>query len=112
MNSISTCWFVMAIVSSLRALSDLGDWADSLQYCAMALLAWIVWYLLSNSFPAHIRAQKEDRDAYLKAQASEREDYLREQANARREFRESLAGVTASLNGLGTVMERLLDKMK
>ncbi len=38
---------------------------EMLQGGALAVLAWVVWYLLAKVFPAQIAAQKEQRDAFF-----------------------------------------------
>jgi hypothetical protein len=78
-------------------LADILSAPQAVQYGALAILGWLVWYLLARSFPAHIRSQKEDRAAFLAAQKEEREGFLAAQAEARRDFRESLADLSSSL---------------
>jgi len=43
-----------------------------LQGGAMALLAWMVWYLLARMFPAHVKAIREQQNDFLVALKEER----------------------------------------
>ena len=71
---------------------------EVLQYGALSILGWMVWYLLARAFPAHVKAQERERAAYLAAQQEERRSYLEAQAETRGDFRESLAGMAHSLD--------------
>lgn len=48
---------------------------EMLQLGALSLLGWIVWYLLVRAFPAHVKAQADERKAFLKAQEEARDDF-------------------------------------
>ncbi len=73
------------------SLADLTKSPLLLQFGALSLLGWIVWYLLVRVFPQHLTAQKEQREAFLAAQAAARED-----------FREALENITNTLERLAT----------
>ena len=48
---------------------------EILQGSALAVLAWTIWYVLARVFPAHERAQKDQRDAFLKFLAERLDDH-------------------------------------
>lgn len=55
--------------------------AGLLQGGALAVLAWVVWYMLAKAFPAHNKALKDQREDFL--------TYLKENGDALREDRKS-----------------------
>ncbi len=79
-------------------LADFTKSPAALQTGALAILGWIVWYLLVRAFPAHVKAQRDERDAYLAFQEQQREAFLHSQADTRRDFRESLQQLTGALD--------------
>lgn len=40
----------------------------AVQYGALAILGWVVWYLLARAMPALMRAQEKEREAFLESQ--------------------------------------------
>jgi len=99
-----------AFVSVLAiGLADLTKAPDMIQYGALSLLGWIVWYLLAKAFPAHVRSQKEEREAFLHFHTKEREDFLESQDNARRDFRESLQSMARSIDCMAVAMAKERD---
>lgn len=79
--------------------SDVVPWPGTVQYGALAILAWAVWYMLARAFPQHIKAQQKERDAFLAAQADDRKAFLESQTLARREFRDALDAVVRAKTG-------------
>jgi len=63
-----------------------GTASGLLQGGALAVLAWVVWYMLAKAFPAHNRAIKDQREDFLAA-LKENRDALRED---RKQFYESV----------------------
>ena len=47
---------------------------EIVQGSALAVLGWTIYYVLARVFPAHQRAQKEQRDAFLKFLADRLDD--------------------------------------
>ena len=47
--------------------------SQTLQAGALGVLAWVVWYILAKSFPAHAQALKDQRKDFLQALRDERE---------------------------------------
>ncbi len=90
-----------SILLSVGALS-IADFSRSpliLQFGALSLLGWIVWYLLVRVFPQHVAAQKEQREAFLAAQEAARED-----------FKEALQNITHSLDLMSTAVSGHLKR--
>ena len=56
-----------------------------LQGGALAVLAWVVWYMLAKAFPAHNKALKDQREDFLEA--------LRDSLAGLKENNEALRGV-------------------
>jgi hypothetical protein len=94
----AVCGYLIGAVSLLAAGFPAMPQAAS--GGSLAILGGTVWYLLARAFPAHCRAQREDRAAYLEAQAAERKAYLDAQSMTRREFRRSLRQMAKSVDGL------------
>ena len=55
------------VLSSVLTMSmaDAVSAPQAVQYGALTILGWTVWYLLARAFPAHIRAQEKERQAFL-----------------------------------------------
>lgn len=69
----------IAAVASLLAI-DSTDMVpamapEMLQGGALAVLAWTIWYVLARVFPAHEKAQRDQRDAFLKFLAERLDDH-------------------------------------
>lgn len=94
------------VLSSVLAL-DLGSaiGAPQIQYGALAILGWMVWYLLAKAFPQHIESQKADRDAFLKAQKEGREAFFEEQATTRMEYQKSFADMAHTVDCFSVVIQ-------
>lgn len=94
------------VFSSVLAMSmaDALSAPQAVQYGALTILGWMVWYLLARAFPAHIKAQEKERQAFLEAQEKERAAYLEAQRVTRQEFRESLASLGHSLDCMAVVI--------
>ena len=48
---------------------------EMLQGGALAVLAWVIWYVLARVFPAQVKAQRDQRDAFLKFLAERLDDH-------------------------------------
>lgn len=94
----AVCGYLIGAVSIIAA--GFQDTVPAVSGGSLAILGGTVWYLLARAFPAHCKAQRDDRMAYLVAQTEERKAYLTETATARREFRRSLRQVVRSVDGL------------
>ena len=70
----------------------------AIQGGALALLGWMVWYLLAKALPAHYKAAAEERKAYLSALALERENYLEVQGRTQDMFCKTLDDLSLSIN--------------
>ncbi len=70
-------WAAYGILLSVGTIgsSSLVKGPAMLQFGALSLLGWIVWYLLVRAFPSHIKAQADERAAFLKAQEEARDDF-------------------------------------
>lgn len=55
-------WAMAAIV----AVDPTGFTPEILQVSELAVLGWVIYYVLVKIFPAQVKAQKEQRDAFLK----------------------------------------------
>lgn len=49
--------------------------AGLLQGGALAVLAWVVWYMLAKAFPAHNKALKDQREDFLEALKEDRKQF-------------------------------------
>ncbi len=59
-------WGTLSCVLAM-GMADFTPFAQTINAGALTVLGWMIWYLLTRAFPAHIRAQKEDRQAFLDA---------------------------------------------
>lgn len=57
--------------------------AGLLQGGALAVLAWVVWYMLAKAFPAHNKALKDQREDFLEALKEDRKQFY-ESVNKKR----------------------------
>ena len=76
----------------------------AVQYGALAILGLIAYCLLRHTFPTIVKAQKEERTAFLVAQKEEREGFLETQKAARHDFRDSLVGISRSVDCLAAAI--------
>lgn len=82
--------------TSVFAISSLLDSPSALQFGALGILGYAVWFVLSKALPA-------ERKAFLEAQAQERHDFLRElrhQRQTRNETTKALRELTVVLGSL------------
>ncbi len=68
--------------------------SEILQGGALAVLAWVVWYMLAKAFPAHNKALKDQREDFLTA-LKENGESLRED---RKLFFDSVQKITQNGN--------------
>lgn len=87
----AVCGYLIGTVSLLAA--GFPDMPQAASGGSLAILGGTVWYLLARAFPAHCRAQREDRIAYME-----------DAATARRDFRRSLRQMSKSVDGLTKVI--------
>lgn len=90
---MKTAGYCVLLASSGFIASDYLPGAEVIQCSALAILGWVVWYLLARAMPAHTRALEADRRAFLEAQREER-----------REFRDSLASLTGAVDRVTTAI--------
>ncbi len=78
--------FSVSLLMASNATPLVPEAASSiLQGGALAVLAWVVWYMLAKAFPAHNKALKDQREDFLQA--------LRENSEALRENRKQFHDV-------------------
>jgi F0F1-type ATP synthase membrane subunit b/b' len=82
-----------------------------LQFGALAILGWMVWHLLTVTFPAFLKSQKEERHEYLAAAKQERDEFkkivdeLKEASKEERgEFKRIIDGMTHQLEIVATLI--------
>lgn len=65
----STCGnlFLVGAITLVAAGSVPSPFEYTVQYSALGILGWAVWYMLAKAFPRHLRAQQEEREVILKA---------------------------------------------
>ncbi len=61
----SACLLIASAATSTTANSFPVP-ADIIQGSAILSLTCTIWYLLAKTFPAHLKAMKDQRDAFLK----------------------------------------------
>lgn len=66
MNTVLFFVSSMLIIASGMAPSILPVPAEALQGGALLSMTWCMWYMLARTFPAHLKAMKDQRDAFLK----------------------------------------------
>lgn len=98
-------WGTLSCVLAM-GVADFTPAAQAINAGALTVLGWMIWYLLVKAFPAHIRAQKEDRKAFLDAFERESAAHAEAQIRARRDFRRSLTRVS---NAMNTMAEAVLE---
>ena len=91
---LRTSAYSFLLIAPAYIVADLapGSSAASPQFLqggSLAVLCWVVWYLLSRTFPALQEAQESERKAHMEAQEKARED-----------FKESLDSLVKSIDKL------------
>lgn len=81
----STCGnlFLVGVVTLVAAGSMPPPFEYTVQYSALGILGWAVWYMLARAFPRHLEAQQKERQDLLEA-------HLEAQKNTRKEFQDAL----------------------
>ncbi len=51
--------------------------AEALQGGALLSMTWCMWYMLARTFPAHLKAMKDQHDASLKHLKDQRDAFLK-----------------------------------
>ena len=83
MTSICGNSFLVGAIALVAAGSVPSQFGYTVQYSALGILGWAVWYMLARAFPRQLRAQKEERKVLIDAQ-------LNAQENMRKEFQNAL----------------------
>jgi hypothetical protein len=72
-------FFGVSMLWAADVASPLMPYASQvLQGGALAVLAWVVWYILSKSFPAHAKALKDQREDFLRILKEDRDSLERD----------------------------------
>lgn len=64
--------FTLAATGPAAGFGDVSNLV--VQGGALAILGWMVWYLMSRTFPAHTKALHQQRTDFLDALRAEREE--------------------------------------
>lgn len=85
MTNVCGNFFLVGVGTLLLAdtIPDSGFLQHTVQYSALGILGWAVWYMLAKAFPQHLKAQQEERKVLLEA-------HLEAQKNTRKEFQDAL----------------------
>lgn len=83
----STCGNLVLIgttaILAVGAMPTAGVFEYTVQYSALGILGWAVWYMLAKAFPRHLSEQRKERNALIEA-------HLEAQRNTRKEFQDAL----------------------